>query len=452
MMRLPRSLGGRFALGAAMLILMALLLAGIGTGLVMHRFIIGQLDQRLDEKIASIASRIEETADGVRMLPMADGPPFDRPLAGWYWQVRAEDGRVILTSASLAGQPVGVLAAHYRWQEFWNLRPRPADGHGPRGEPLHLRLSVVPVGAHRVTILASAPMAAIGRPMMDALFPVFATLLLLGVGLVAASILQVRLGLRPVKALRASLAEIRAGRVARLPADQPDELRPLAEELNTLLQQNADGLERARRNVANLAHSLKTPLATLAVSLQKPGGGHNGEMLKQVEQMERQIRHHLGRARAAALGGPLRIRTDVAPRIADLASMFDKVHADRGIVFASDVPAGLAVACEPQDLDEMLGNVIDNAFKWTRSRVVVRHEIAEGLVRLVVEDDGPGLKDDQTPTALLPGRRLDETIAGDGFGLAIVREIAELYNGGIALGRSSLGGLKVEITLPLARG
>lgn len=452
MIRLPRSLAGRFALGSAFLVLLALVLAGIGTGLVLHRFMIGQLDQRLDEKIASLASRLEDGADGVRLTAASETPPFDRPRAGWYWEIRSEDDTLIVSSPSLGGQSLDVVAARFRWQEFWNLRPRPAEGHGPRGEPLHLRVSIVPVGSHMVTIIASAPLQAIGRPVRDAMFPILATLLLLGLGLAVASLIQVRLGLRPLKALRTSVSEVRAGRLERLPTDQPDELRPLADELNTLLAQNAEGLERSRRNVANLAHSLKTPLATLALSLQKNRGEGDAEALRQVEQMERQIRHHLGRARAAALDGPLRIRTEVAPHIADLAAMFDKVHADRGLVFASDVPAGLSVACEPQDLDEMLGNVIDNAYKWARSKVAVGHVVADGQLRLVVEDDGPGLKDDQTPTALLPGRRLDETIPGDGFGLAIVREIAELYNGGITLGRSSLGGLRVEVTLPLARG
>lgn len=451
MMRLPRSIAGRFALGSAVVVLVALVLAGIGTGTVLHRFMMGQLDQRLDDKIASLASRLEDGAEGLRLGALTESPPFDRPGAGWYWQIRSEDGKTVISSPSLEGKPLEIDERRFRWEEFWNPRPRPADGRGPRGEHLHVRVSTLPVGSRSVTIVASAPVSAIGRPVRDALFPIMAALFLLGLGLAVASLVQVRLGLRPLKALRASVAEVRAGRAASLPTDQPDELRPLAEELNTLLSQNAEGLERARRNVANLAHSLKTPLATLAVSLQKGREG-DAESLRQVEQMERQIRHHLGRARAAALGGPSRFRTEVAPRIADLAAMFDKVHADRRIAFSSDVPAEIAVACEPQDLDEVLGNVIDNAFKWARSKVSVGHRVADGQLLLVVEDDGPGLKDDQTPTALLPGRRLDETIPGDGFGLAIVREITELYNGGIALGRSPFGGLRAEVTLPLARG
>ena len=135
-----------------------------------------------------------------------------------------------------------------------------------------------------------------------------------------------------------------------------------------------------------------------------------------------------------------------------IESMFDKVYADRNIAFTSSVGAGIAVACEAQDLDEMLGNVVDNAFKWAKSRVTVSHRMTERGVSIIVEDDGAGLKDDQSPEALLPGRRLDETIPGDGFGLAIVRELAELYNGGITLGRSDLGGLRVEVALPLPRG
>jgi signal transduction histidine kinase len=449
MKRLFGSLGARLAWGAVVMITIALVLAGIGISLVLHRFIVSQLDHRLDEKILAVSSMLDAGADGVQVRPTADGPPFDRPFSGWYWEVRQGDGRPTVQSASLAGGEILVHRPHFRWQEFWNLRPRPAEGRGPRGEPLHLRVASVPVGNALVTIIASAPGEAIARPMFAALTPVFLSLLLLGVALAAASFFQVRLGLRPIKALQASLADIRAGRAAHVPADQPAELKPLTDELNTLLDQNSEGPERARRNVANLAHSLKTPLATLAVSLQQ---SHETDMLRQVEQMERHIRHHLGRARAAALGGPSRARTEIAPRIADLAAMFAKVHADRNIAFTSSVGPDVAVACEAQDLDEMLGNVVDNAFKWSRSRVSVSHLLTERGVSIVVEDDGPGLKDDQSPEALLPGRRLDETVPGDGFGLAIVRELAELYNGGIALGRSELGGLRVVITLPLPRG
>lgn len=449
---LPGSLSGRLAWGAVVMITIALVLAGIGISLVLHRFIINQLDQRLDEKIVAVSSMLEPGDGGFQAKPFPDGPPFDRPYSGWYWEVRQGDSRPTLQSASLAGGAISVQEAHFRWQEFWNLRPRPAEGRGPHGEPLHLRVATVPVGDAFVTIIASAPGDAVARPMLAALTPVFLSLVLLGVALAAASLIQVRLGLRPVKALQASLADIRAGRAAHVPADQPSELKPLTDELNTLLDQNSEGLERARRNVANLAHSLKTPLATLAVSLQQSNDPREIDMLRQVEQMERHIRHHLGRARAAALDGPSRARTEIAPRIADLAAMFDKVHVDRQIAFSSSVAVDIAVACEPQDLDEMLGNVIDNAFKWARSRVIVSHQLTDRGVLIIVEDDGAGLKDDQSPAALLPGRRLDETIPGDGFGLAIVRELAELYNGGIALGRSDLGGLRVEITLPLPLG
>ena len=452
MRRLLGSLSGRLALGAVVMITIALVLAAVGISLVLHRFVVSQLDQRLDEKIVAVSSTLEAGADGVQAKPMADGPPFDRPFSGWYWEVRQGDGRPTLQSASLAGGEILVRRPHFRWQEFWNLRPRPAEGEGPRGEPLHLRVASVAVGAEFVTIIASAPAEAIARPMFAALTPVFLSLLLLGIALVAASFIQVRLGLRPVKALQASIADIRAGRAAHVPDDQPTELKPLTDELNTLLDQNTEGLERARRNVANLAHSLKTPLATLAVSMQQSHDPREIGMLRQVEQMERHIRHHLGRARAAALDGPSRARAEIAPRIADLAAMFDKVYADRKIAFSSSVSPEIAVACEAQDLDEMLGNVVDNAFKWAKSRVAVSHLMTERGVSIVVEDDGPGLKDDQSPEALLPGRRLDETIPGDGFGLAIVRELAELYNGGIALGRSDLGGLRVVITLPLPRG
>lgn len=166
--------------------------------------------------------------------------------------------------------------------------------------------------------------------------------------------------------------------------------------------------------------------------------------------MDRRIRHHLGRARAAALGGPVRARTVLAPRVADLVLVLAKVNADKTIGVTQDVAPSVAVACEQQDVDEMLGNVLENAFAWCRSKVTVR-DAAEGRsVVLTIEDDGPGLSADQMASVVQAGRRLDENVPGFGFGLSITRELAELYAGSLTLRTSEAGGLRVEIRLPAA--
>jgi signal transduction histidine kinase len=275
------------------------------------------------------------------------------------------------------------------------------------------------------------------------------SLLALAIALVLAMIFQVRLGLQPLERLRRSIVEVRAGRSDRVAEVQPREVQPLVSELNSLLEQNALNLDRARRHVANLAHGLKTPLATLAVALPKDQLGT--EMHELVDLMERHIRHHLGRARTAALNGPSRAHTVVAPHIIDLGAVLGKVHADKHVDFSVDIPGDLAVACEEQDFDEMAGNLLDNAFQWTRRKVEVQAGVKDGnSVVLSIDDDGPGFDLEQVPQVLQPGQRLDERAPGFGFGLSITRELAELYGGSLEFQKSPSRGVRVVVTLPKA--
>jgi signal transduction histidine kinase len=271
----------------------------------------------------------------------------------------------------------------------------------------------------------------------------------LGIALICAMLIQVRLGLRPLEKLRRAVADVRSGVRDKVPDAQPSEVEPLATELNALLVENAVNLDRARKHVSNLAHGLKTPLATLAVALQKQTPGSE-DLHDLVVLMDRRIRHHLRRARSAAIGGPVRTRTAIASRVADLALVLGKVNADKAITFRNQIPPDLSVACEQQDIDEMLGNVLENAFSWCRSKVAVGSSNEGRSIVIFIEDDGPGLPPEQMSQAMQPGRRLDESSPGFGFGLSITRELAELYAGSLTLDQSSLGGLRVAIRLPSA--
>ena len=164
--------------------------------------------------------------------------------------------------------------------------------------------------------------------------------------------------------------------------------------------------------------------------------------------MDRRIRHHLSRARTAALGGSVRSRTALGPAIADHASVFGKLYVDKAIRFDLDIDPAVAVACEAQDVDEMLGNLLDNACRWAAGRVRVTAVRNGRSVRLSVEDDGPGLSSSQAADVLQPGKRIDESMPGYGFGLPITRELAELYGGSLGMALSGLGGLKVDLSLP----
>jgi signal transduction histidine kinase len=441
------SLNRRLLVGAAVLIALALVAAAIVIGFILHRFVQGQIDQRLDTQIVFLSSMLTAGDDGViAIVGNADGPPFDRRARGWYWEVVGP--RNVLRSRSLEGASMNVPEIS---RPAKKKGPTPAEGAGPGNTALHFRIQQVTVGRTPVTIVASAPRSAVNGPLREAMTTLAISLAVLGLALVLAIVLQVRLGLRPLERLRQSVADVRSGRSERVPAEQPLEILPLVSELNGLLEQNAANLERARRHVANLAHGLKTPLATLAIALSERGRDAGGELYSLVELMERRIRHHLGRARAAALSGPTRAQTLIAPRIDDVGVALGKIYADKRIALAQNVPHDLAVACEQQDFDEMAGNLLENAFRWAHNKVEVHADHDDGRsVAIVIEDDGPGLRLDQIPQVLRPGERIDENSPGFGFGLPITRELAELYGGELNLDASVLGGLRVALRLPLA--
>lgn len=435
-----RSLRARLVAAAIGLVAVALVAAGLAVGLILTRFVRGQVNERLDAQITALRAGLD--AGILASHPERfEGPPFDRP-GHWVWEVRR--GSEVIRSESLDGRPLGLGRIG---PEEPGDRPRPAEGRSPGGQSLVLRILDLP-GTEPTTILAGAPQGAIYGPLRDVLASLALALGLLGLFLAAGAVAQVRLGLAPLGRLREGLAAVRAGRQARVPADQPEEVGPLVAELNALLDQNERNLERARGHVANLAHGLKTPLATLAMALRDPERDPSGTLAAQVEDMDRRVRHHLRRARSAALAGPARMRTPLLPRLTDLREVLVRLHAERRPDVALAVPDGLSVSCEGQDLDEMLGNLLDNACRWCAGTVRVTAAQEGGHVEIRIEDDGPGLPPETAAAMLERGRRLDEGVPGDGFGLPITLELAELYGGTLSLGRSDLGGLKASLTLP----
>ena len=296
---IPRSLSGRLLSVALALIVVALLAAGVAMYFALHRFVQGQVDGRLDGQILSIRDALRITPDGLLSLdPVANGPPFDRQHAGWYWKVMAPG--VDLRSPSLGSDDFTIAGP----PPEYHPKPITLDGIGPGDEPLRVRAQRFRFQDRSVVITASAPRHALEGPLREAMIPVALTLGVLALALIGGVLLQVRLGLRPLSQLTEDLHRVRTGRAERIPGAQPSEVAPLVAELNTLLDQNALNLERARRHVANLAHGLKTPLATLAVIMDEGGWYADGRLRPLVMTMDRRIRHHLSRARVAALGGP----------------------------------------------------------------------------------------------------------------------------------------------------
>jgi signal transduction histidine kinase len=443
---LLRSLTARLILGAAIWVAVAVggaavALFGMFTGHVER-----ELDNDLEEWAAVLARAIEADEDGRLVLArLPNDPRFERPRSGWYWQV-SDRGVPELRSRSLEAErlPVGPTALD---QVLYSTR------RGPWGGRLRFADEEVlsPADARPLVITVTASLADASGDIVAFSGIMVWTLLFLGAGLVFAVYVQVRIGLEPLYRLRDQVAAVRDGRAARVEGDYPSEVAPLAGELNALLETNARVVDRARTEIGNLAHALKTPLAVLANEAARSRAGIAALVRQQAELMRRQIDHHLIRARTAGTAGLLGARVPVGAVVADLRRTLEKIYASRGI--AIEVTAdGAAFAGERQDLEEMLGNLIDNACKWARSRVTVTVWEEGDRFRTEVEDDGPGLPPELHERVLERGARLDEAKPGSGLGLAIVRDIAGLYGGTVRLGAGAHGGLRAELILPLARG
>jgi signal transduction histidine kinase len=259
-----------------------------------------------------------------------------------------------------------------------------------------------------------------------------------------------RWGLRPLRRVREDLHKIREGEIQHLEGYYPSEIEPLVQDLNALIDSNREIIERARTHVGNLAHALKTPIAVLQNETRSDGGALAAKVGEQIAIMRDQVEHHLNRARMAAQTNVIGAVTPVAPVVDGLARVMRKVHQERAIQIETRVAPELRFRGERNDLEEMVGNLFDNACKWAKSRVRVSAGRGDGGRRLAIsfEDDGPGLPPERREAALSRGGRLDESKPGSGLGLSIVNELARVYGGRLELESSELGGLKARLTLP----
>jgi signal transduction histidine kinase len=265
---------------------------------------------------------------------------------------------------------------------------------------------------------------------------------------------QVRRGLTPINQLRARLGAVHQGHDARVEGIYPSEIQPLVDDLNALLAHREQMVHRALAKAGDLAHGLKTPLAVLTHEAERVASEGHADLAtairSQVERMRRHVEYHLAHARAAASGATPGARCQVAASAEALSRTMLRLHDGRGLAVDVDVAVDHIVKCQREDLDEMLGNLLDNACKWARGRVRIASSRARGAIVIVVDDDGPGIAASMREAVLQRGVRADEAAAGSGLGLAIVRDLAELYGGSIALDGSPAGGVRARLQLPAA--
>jgi signal transduction histidine kinase len=450
------SLALRLFLSATAWTVVILFATGIILSSIYRDAVERSFDRRLGVYLRTLVADVvapEQSAD--RAEPMLGEPLFDLPLSGWYWQV-----------TRLGATKPDVRSSRSLWDS--NL-PAPDDAVAPVGAdgtrhgyvtgPEDQRLRIVERNVDlgedgRYLIAVAGDPQEIDdetRAFDQALIVTFGTLTLV---LIFITMFQVRFGLAPLKRISESLAAIRAGTAERLEGNFPVEIAPLARETNALLDANREIVERARTHVGNLAHALKTPLSVIFNEAAARGDdSFAAKVVEQTNIMRDQIAHHLERARLAARLKVVGSVTEVVPVVTALTRTMEKIYQPRGIAIDVRAPAQVRFRGERQDLEEMVGNLVDNACKWAQMRVnveVVPDAAVRPMVRIVVDDDGPGLSPGQRDQVARRGRRLDETKPGSGLGLSIVVELSTLYGGSLSLSTAPIGGLRAELVLPAA--
>ena len=442
-----KSLTFRLIVGASLLCGATLLAAYVLLTTLFDLHLRRGVDADLVDRLDDLAAGLETTADGGFVMARApDVPKYERQLSGQYWQVEVE-GQPPIRSRSLwdARLPEGAPNG-----ELGNIRLR--EIKGPRSEQLRLAQRTLQFQEPdaRVTFSVAADLAPALAAARQFSRILGVALTVLGIGLVSALVLQVRVGLRPLEEIKSALAAIRAGTVTRLSDDAPTEIAPLAHELNALLDHHGSLIDRARGQAGDLAHALKTPLAVLRNEMENEATPDRKLALEQIDAMTDAVQHHLARAQAVGGARLLGVRADAAHAIEALARTLPRMS-DRDIEIEVALSAKpLWFAGEAQDLSELLGNLLDNACKWASGKVRIAAARANDRLKVEIGDDGPGIAAEQRAKALQRGGRLDERKPGSGLGLTIALDLATLYGGSLTLGRSALGGLKVELDLPAA--
>lgn len=434
--------------------------AGFGLNSLFRQHIESQYYGMLQTHIDQLAAHLSINRSGEPYLsvPQSD-PRFTRPYSGLYWQIdELSDGQ----------PPATVLRSRSLWDDVLNLPPAtPANGPvrppqsaqpvllaGPNDATLGALAQTLSIddaapGPRRFRLIVAGDERQIVEPIDRFNGIVWFALALLGGGLGATAVAQVLITLLPLKRLQRALGAVRSGRTRQLEGEFPGEVQPLVEEFNSALAQNAGIVDRARMEAGYLAHALKTPLSIISNATERQDNDTARMIFAQVGLARKRIDYHLTRARTAAALTTNGVSTPVRPAVDGLVRVMQRIYATKAIAFSvGGTNAALRFRGEEQDLQEILGNLLDNACKWTRTRVDIALDTVDDALAIRIEDDGCGIEDAAIEAVLQRGRRLSEQEPGHGLGLSIVDELVSLYGGRLQLSRSAAGGLRVDLQLP----
>ncbi|QYO77960.1 sensor histidine kinase [Devosia salina] len=431
-----------------------LVLALVTTGILLtdlySRALDTTLTETLDFHVESLAGALLEAGDPQSPdIALAD-PRFERPRSGWYWIIREEDGALVNLSTSVVGidlPGVGSAAdAFGRSTEVTN---------DPFGTQLRMVQRTVTLDQQSYRITVAGNLTEILQLVSDFRGQTFIVLGAVGLMLAAMSAFVARIALRPIGQLSRAVEAVREGESAEVSGSYPTEIAPLAEEVNELLRSNTQIIERARNQVGNLAHGLKTPIAVLRNEAHARKGALADVVSTETEKMSNMVSTYLERARLAARTSVVGKKADATMIMLRLTRVMRKIHPEVTIAFQRPDASLPWFRGDEADLEEMAGNLLDNACKWSKGQVGVRlssERTEKGRDLLIrIDDNGPGLSDADAQKVLRRGVRLDEKTPGTGLGLDIVKELVDVYGGSLELKRSQLGGLLVELRLPTAR-
>lgn len=453
-----RSIATRLFISAGVLSVTILLVAGLILTAVYRSTTEAAFDERLGVYLRALVADLaaDRPSDDKQEIGQLADPQFELALSGWYWQITRLDGPKPDIKASRSLFP-------FRLPRLADRGVAPGIGgarrgyvEGPDDRPLRMVERVIDTGDQGVYLVqVAATTDEIEGQMARFESELALTFAILAIVLVGSSLLQLRYGLMPLRRLQDGVAAIRRGDREWIEGVFPVDIAPLASELNLMVEANRDVVERARTQVGNLAHALKTPLSVI---LNEAETDHSALSLKVQEQaivMRDQVAYYLDRARAAVAARKIGSATEVVPVIQSLVRTFEKIYQERGVAFRERGGEGLRFLGERQDLEEMIGNLVDNAGKWAEAEVTIaigpeyRDPTTErSFFQVTIDDDGPGLAPEHRASALQRGRRLDESKPGSGLGLSIVEELAGLYGGVFKLDISPAQGLRAILTLP----
>lgn len=390
------------------------------------------LQVSMDELVGNLA--IDEKGQLILRNPLTERR-FQEPLSGLYWYVNGI--HQVLRSPSLVDK--NITGDDSGDKDFL------VGAKGERLIHIEKRLELTGISMP-LTLIIGIDENPLEESLHSLIGQLWAILQLLFFGVLGLLFVLVQWSLRPLNGLQQELQALKEGKSETIEGQYPSEVSPLVNDLNALIFHYQELLQRARNHAGNLSHSIKTPLSVLNNQVNELPQHQQAELLTSIRQVQAQIDYHMSRARMAGSMNILSVKANPCPRVDAISVAFDKVYAQRGVVLVNELSEELQVAVEQSDLDEMLGNLIENGYKWAHSLIRVHAQQEGERLSIMIEDDGAGIDEQQLSHIVKRGVRLDESTPGTGLGLNIVSELAHSYRGELSFENSSLGGVKAMLS------